>query len=189
MAKLGETAKRKILNGWKEIAAHIGRSTRTVQRWEFTHGMPVHRPNQKKRSSVSAFTDELELWMSRTDVSSPGYVRPILIVIDKPDPQRLTNRKLSLEIEKFNVLTAYSLEELFATAERAEYDGIIMSCAEQDQPPALCGLIKEQFPTKPLFVVVSDGDAPDGADYVIRSLDDRVLLDKVIEVFGQPRNA
>ena len=46
------------------------------------------------------------------------YVRPILIMLDKPDPERLTNRKLALEIEKFNVLTAYSLDELFATCDK-----------------------------------------------------------------------
>jgi hypothetical protein len=180
-------AERKILNGWKEIAAHVGRSTRTVQRWEFTHGMPVHRPNQKKRSSISAFSDELEGWMSRTDTNAPAYVRPIMIVLDKPDPERLSNRKLALEIEKFNVLTAYSLDELFATAEHAEYDGIIMNCAPDGEPETLCGLIKEQFPTKPLFVIAPNGDVPKSADHVIKSYDDRVLLDVVIKVFGKPR--
>ena len=178
---------RKILNGWKEIAAHIGRSARTVQRWEFTHGMPVHRPNQKKRSSVSAFSDELESWMSRTDVGSPAYVRPILIVLDKPDEERLSNRKLALEIEKFNVLTAYSLDELFATAERAEYDGIVMTCSADADSGRLCSLIKEQFPTKPLFVVAADGNAPEDADHVIHGHDNIELLNKVIAVFGHPK--
>jgi len=179
--------KRKILNGWKEIAGHIGRSTRTVQRWEFTLGMPVHRPNKKKRSSVSAFSDELESWMSRTDTSSPAYVRPILIVLDKPDAERLSNRKLALEIEKFNVLTAYSLDELFATAERAEYDGIVLTCAPDTDSSTLCGLIKEQFPTKPLFVVAPDGDTPEGADHIIHGHDNIELLTKVIAVLGHPK--
>ena len=180
-------AERKILNGWKEIAAHIGRSTRTVQRWEFTHGMPVHRPNQKKRSSVSAFSDELEAWMSRANPDVPAYVRPIMIVLDKPDPERLSNRKLALEIEKFNVLTAYSLDELFATAERAEYDGIIMNCSQEGDAQTLCGLIKEQFPNKPLFVIAPDSNAPEAADHVIPTLDDRELLNVVISVFGRPK--
>ena len=178
---------RKILNGWKEIASHVGRSTRTVQRWEFTHGMPVHRPSKKSRSSVTAFTDEIEGWISRTDVDSPAYVRPILVVLDKPDPQRLTNRKLALEIEKFNVLTAYSLDELFATAERAHYDGIVMNCADFGDAESLCGLIKEQIPDKPLFVVTIEGEPPPEADHVVRSDDDRDLLNKVIEVFGKPK--
>jgi hypothetical protein len=182
-------AERKILNGWKEIAAHVGRSTRTVQRWEFTHGMPVHRPTNKPRSSVSAFTDEIEAWISRTDVDSAGYIRPILVVLDKPDPDRLSNRKLALEIEKFNVLTAYSLDELFATAERANYDAIVMNCADYGEANSLCTLIKEQFPDKPLFAVAPNGDAPETADHVVKSGDDRDLVSQVLEVFGKPHAA
>ncbi len=179
-------AERKILNGWKEIAAHVGRSTRTVQRWEFTHGMPVHRPSNKSRSSVTAFTDEIENWISRTDLSKEAYVRPIIIVLDKPDPERLSNRKLSLEIEKFNVLTAYSLDELFATAERASYDGIVFDCVNFNEPGSLCALIKEQFPSKPLFVVTPDGNRPESADYGVKVGDEHALLEKMIAVFGQP---
>jgi hypothetical protein len=180
-------SERKILNGWKEIAAHLGRSPRTVQRWEFTHGMPVHRPTNTKRSAVSAFSDEIEAWMSRTNIGESGYVRPIIVVLDKPDPERLTNRKLALEIEKFNVLTAYSLDELFATAERTTYDAIVMNCSMSNDPQSLCGLIKEQFPDKPLFVVAPDGGAPESADHVIRSSDDRELINVIISVFGIPK--
>jgi|tagenome__1003787_1003787.scaffolds.fasta_scaffold20957934_2 hypothetical protein len=180
---------RKILNGWKEIASHLGRSTRTVQRWEFTHGMPVHRPTASKRSAVSAFSDELESWMSRTTLPDGGYIRPIIVVLDRPDPDRLTNRKLALEIEKFNVLTAYSLEELFATAERTTYDAIVMNCDAGGNPPTLCGLIKEQFPDKPLFVVAPNGDAPDNADHLVRTRDDRDLVNEIVSVFGKPKAA
>ncbi len=182
-------ADRKILNGWKEIASHVGRSVRTVQRWEFTHRMPVYRPSNKQRSAVTAFTDEIEAWIGRTDINSPSYVRPILIVLDKPDPSRLSNRKLALEIEKFNVLTAYSLDELFATAERAQYDAIVMNCADFDDPGSLCTLIKDQFPSKPLFVVASNGNAPDNADHVVTSDDDLDLVAKILSVLGKPRLA
>jgi hypothetical protein len=56
---------RKILNGWKEISRHIGRSVRTVQRWEPQLGMPVYRPALKDRGAVVAFSDDLDLWISR----------------------------------------------------------------------------------------------------------------------------
>jgi hypothetical protein len=56
---------RKILNGWKEISRHIGRSVRTVQRWELQLGLPVYRPALKDRSAVVAFSDELDRWISR----------------------------------------------------------------------------------------------------------------------------
>ena len=45
------------LDSWKEVAVHLGRSTRTVQRWEKEEGLPVHRreipgsdetPNQRQ---------------------------------------------------------------------------------------------------------------------------------------------
>lgn len=178
---------RKILNGWKEIATHVGRSVRTVQRWEFTHGMPVYRPSNKARSAVTAFADEIEAWIGRIDVTSQSYVRPILIVLDRPDPERLTNRKLALEIEKFNVLTAYSLDELFATAERAQYDGIVMNGDDFGNAEALCTLIKEQFPTKPLIVAAPSGNSPAEADYVVASGDDLDLVAKVVSIFGKPR--
>jgi hypothetical protein len=34
---------RRRLDSWKEIAAYLGRSIRTVQRWEREEGLPVHR--------------------------------------------------------------------------------------------------------------------------------------------------
>jgi hypothetical protein len=56
---------REILNGWKEISRHIGRSARTAQRWEARLGMPIYRPALKDRSAVVAFSDELDLWIAR----------------------------------------------------------------------------------------------------------------------------
>ncbi len=49
------------LNSWKEIAAFFSRDERTVNRWEKTLGLPVHRlPGAKGR--VYAYTDELSQW-------------------------------------------------------------------------------------------------------------------------------
>jgi hypothetical protein len=48
------------LRGWKEIAAQLQVSVRTVQRWEREFGLPVHRLQQG--SVVVAFADELERW-------------------------------------------------------------------------------------------------------------------------------
>ncbi len=56
---------RQILNGWKEISSYTKRSVRTVQRWEARLGLPVYRPALKDRSAVVAFSDELDLWISR----------------------------------------------------------------------------------------------------------------------------
>src|SRR5579862_2972071 len=52
------------LDGWKDIAAYLGRNERTVRRWEEREGLPVHRHTHDKRSSVYAYRLELEHWLS-----------------------------------------------------------------------------------------------------------------------------
>lgn len=56
------------LDGWKEIAAFLGRSVRTVQVWEALHNLPVHR--QLKR--VWAVPSELSSWLeTHQDLALP----------------------------------------------------------------------------------------------------------------------
>jgi tetratricopeptide (TPR) repeat protein len=50
------------LDSWKEIASHLKRSVRSVQRWEAEEGMPVHRHQHEKRGTVYAFKSELDVW-------------------------------------------------------------------------------------------------------------------------------
>src|SRR5271155_6171034 len=50
------------LDSWKEIAAYLGRDVTTVQRWEKSEAMPVHRHVHHKNSSVYALTSELDAW-------------------------------------------------------------------------------------------------------------------------------
>jgi tetratricopeptide (TPR) repeat protein len=55
------------LNSWKEIARYLDREVRTVQRWEKTDGLPVHRLFHDKRGSVFAYASEVDAWAaSRT---------------------------------------------------------------------------------------------------------------------------
>lgn len=55
-----------FLNSWKEVAQYVGRSERTIQRWERHLGFPVHRPAGKLRSAVIAVTAEIDEWLKRT---------------------------------------------------------------------------------------------------------------------------
>ena len=55
-----------LLNSWKEIAEFVGRTERTVQRWEKLYGLPVHRPAGRERSAVIALASEIEAWSVRT---------------------------------------------------------------------------------------------------------------------------
>ena len=69
------------LNGWKEIAAYFGRGVRTVQRWEKTFGMPVHRIGSGRGENVHAFSQELDGWLrlagwTRDLSDRPGEAEP-----------------------------------------------------------------------------------------------------------------
>ena len=55
----------KKLVSWKEIAVHLGREIRTVQRWEKTEGLPVRRHEHLKKSTVYAYASELDDWFKR----------------------------------------------------------------------------------------------------------------------------
>jgi tetratricopeptide (TPR) repeat protein len=73
------------LDSWKEIAAYLSRSERTVRRWEDKEELPVHRLQHDKRGSVYAYTRELDAWrVSRrvvveatADEPPSGRIRPV----------------------------------------------------------------------------------------------------------------
>src|SRR5512134_3550427 len=52
----------KTLESWKQIAAYLDRSERTVRRWEAQEGLPVHRRAHEKQDTVFAYRHELEAW-------------------------------------------------------------------------------------------------------------------------------
>ena len=83
MPAMEDLLERRLLRGWKEIGAYLGASPRSAQRYAAELGLPVHRAGQR-RGSVSAFTDELDVWVRRRteageaattslpDTSAPG---------------------------------------------------------------------------------------------------------------------
>jgi hypothetical protein len=52
-----------VLTSWKEISAHLGKSIRTVQRWERELGLPVRRPDLRRSGIVLADPAELDSWL------------------------------------------------------------------------------------------------------------------------------
>lgn len=50
------------LDSWKEIAAYLGREVRTVQLWEKSEGLPIHRHQHGRQGSVYAFKAEMDAW-------------------------------------------------------------------------------------------------------------------------------
>jgi len=65
----GMTAKPKIdphdemLSGWKDIATHMGKGVRTVQRYERELGLPVRRVSGHPTSAVIATKSDLDSWV------------------------------------------------------------------------------------------------------------------------------
>ena len=49
------------LDSWKEIAAYLKCSERTVRRWEL-EGLPVHRHPHKKKAGIYAYRAEIDTW-------------------------------------------------------------------------------------------------------------------------------
>jgi hypothetical protein len=183
-----EKSSSRKLNGWKEIAEYIGRALRTVQRWESQYHLPVHRPSGKDRSAVIALADEIDSWLQSTSIRGSNYVRPTLIVVDSPQSESLSNRKLSLEIAKFNVLTVFSAAELRATADRFKPDGFIVDATTRDEDLLqMCGELKQHFPKARLILLGSDDVADLTHDRLIDPDDVKALLNAAYEDFGTPR--
>ena len=66
------------LDSWKAVAAYLGRSDKTVRRWEEKEGLPVHRLQHDKRGSIYAYKQELDGWwqLRRNTVVEPEqYLR------------------------------------------------------------------------------------------------------------------
>jgi TolB-like protein len=79
----GSSPPDKKLVSWKEIATHLGREVRTVQRWETTEDLPVHRHEHQKKSTVYAYTSELDAWFKkRQPVDDPEADAAFI-----PDPE------------------------------------------------------------------------------------------------------
>jgi len=62
MAPANPPQENPVFTSWKEIAAYLGKSVRTVQRWESEFGLPVRRPTPGSHS-VSISRDELNEWL------------------------------------------------------------------------------------------------------------------------------
>jgi Tol biopolymer transport system component len=53
------------LDSWKQIAAYLQKSERTVRRWHETEGLPVHKHQHQQRGSVWAYGNEVDEWLER----------------------------------------------------------------------------------------------------------------------------
>jgi len=76
-----ETSARDRLDSWKEIAAYLHCSERTVRRWE-DEDLPIHRHPHKKKAGIYAYKAEIDSWWNNGRVRleelerSPTSQRP-----------------------------------------------------------------------------------------------------------------
>jgi hypothetical protein len=61
-----------LLNGWKDIATHLGKGVRTVQRWEKSYGLPIHRLGGGSAEIVFAYRHEVDAWLRSSERARAG---------------------------------------------------------------------------------------------------------------------
>ncbi len=66
----------RMLTSWKDIADYLGKSIRTVQRWERELGLPVRRPAAKQNGVVIALPEELDAWIHAMPTAALAQAQP-----------------------------------------------------------------------------------------------------------------
>ncbi len=68
------------LVGWKDIAAYLGKTERTVKRWGASRGLPVYRVPGGAKASVYAFPAELNDWLTSRSTTDPEPVESAAVL-------------------------------------------------------------------------------------------------------------
>lgn len=156
-----------ILNGWREIANHLGRGLRTVQRWE-SLGLPVRRPNRKDHSAVCAFSEELDTWLrtipgsGRADDTraSTGKGRrdfPARILLVDDDEALLVTTAAVLAQEGYEVRTARDGFEALAVLRGGVPDVLVSDLKMPNMSGfELLSIVRKRFPA--ISVIVLSGE-------------------------------
>jgi tetratricopeptide (TPR) repeat protein len=62
------------LDCWKEVASYLGKGERTAKRWEAERGLPIHRFPGPSRTTIYAYTAELDEWLKLRGAQEQGPV-------------------------------------------------------------------------------------------------------------------
>jgi len=87
----------KTLESWKQIAAYLDRSERTVRRWEASEGLPVHRREHQKSDTVFAYKHEVEAWTRRRTRVSGQDAAEARAVSGEPSPSDVPANRYLVE--------------------------------------------------------------------------------------------
>jgi uncharacterized protein with ACT and thioredoxin-like domain len=115
-----------------------------------------------------------------------------MMVAEVEPPEGLSARKLVLETGKFNVITAYSVNEAFDTlATFPKVHAVVLHaslCKERDCDQVV-GEIKKRHPGMTVIALSPvSSQASKVADYNISSHEPEELLNLLRSRFGDPRN-
>src|SRR6267142_6339858 len=177
-----------FLNSWKEVADYVGRRARTLQRWEKSWKLPMHRPAGRMRSAVIAVTSEIDDWIRQTPVAGLAKVArpvgaaeptrptihnglPLLLCIDD-DADSGAVRKRFLEANGYEVLTAsdgWSGVELF---EQNRIALVVLNCCEESlDGEVVARMLKRRKPKVPIVIMTGLHELPAAT----RQMADRVV--------------
>jgi len=74
-SKQSNNGQQELLSGWKDIARHLGKGVRTVQRYERELGLPVRRPSGNRSGSVVATKPDLDSWLRSSATGQESLIR------------------------------------------------------------------------------------------------------------------
>ncbi len=202
-----------LLNSWKEIARYVGRSERTVQRWEKQFGFPVRRPAGRTRSAVIAVPSEIQRWSTSTmasvgnsesvaaegpprdeTVRSPNSSAPTLLCIDD-HPEGLAVRKILLEALGYRVLAASTPGSGLRLFAKNHVDLVVFDYWMTDlDGEVLARVLRELKPRVPIILL--SGAIKNVPEHMLKLVDSVVqkghsteaLLSTLGELCGSPRS-
>jgi response regulator RpfG family c-di-GMP phosphodiesterase len=114
-------------------------------------------------------------------------MRPILLVIDPPDVEMISTRKLILESAKYNVLTATTTKEALEIATEIPVSAMVIHERLCDgDAAAFAQKLKATRPSAPLWIISPQPHPIPGADRVLSSFDPLELVKLAQDSLGDP---
>jgi hypothetical protein len=99
----GSRQRASVLSDWKLIGHYLGKSVRTVQRWEREFGLPVRRVHGRPRSCVIAVPAEIDAWVQArmlcVEDAGSSKLEQMLRLLQSVRELRTENRRLRQQLE------------------------------------------------------------------------------------------
>src|SRR3954462_9596948 len=113
-------------------------------------------------------------------------MRPIFLVVDPPDPETLSTRKLILESQKYNVLTAFTGPEAKEIAQRVPINAVVLhERVKEGDSRELARELKSARPEAPIWLVAPNPHiGVPHVDEVLSSFEPLALVTLAERTFG-----